>query len=172
VGGEMTDVADKEAKELLPHKHDCAYLFRYAFTEDDKDCPAFYRPAVAARIGELQSQLAAANAEVERLAGKGTAAGPLAISLAEHVRRCEVSINEEQFKISPNNVAIAALCDSIRLVREYIDTVRNQLRTDNTEVELYKNLWEQEKEVYAASVQIENDLRAEVERLKNAALPK
>lgn len=89
-------------------------------------------------VANLQSQLAAANIENERLIGKTVVAGGLAITLADHVKRCEVLIADEQAKINPDNSVIGALCDSVRLVREYVDSVPvkvSQLRTEITQLQ-------------------------------------
>ena len=133
------DNAEKEAQELLP----CT-SHSYAGWAHAEFCPHQFRPAVAAKLREkdehnlvlqmqnrkqgaalleLESQLAAANAEVERLTGKTTVAGTLSITLADHVNRCEVLIGDEQRKTNPDNALISALCDSIRLVREYVANV-------------------------------------------------
>jgi hypothetical protein len=40
-------------------------------------------------------------------------------TIATHVTRCEHLIAEEQAKVSPDNALIAALCDSVRMAREY-----------------------------------------------------
>jgi len=41
-------------------------------------------------------------------------------TIAEHVRRAEHYIVEEQAKIAPDNALIALLCDSVRMSREYL----------------------------------------------------
>lgn len=45
-------------------------------------------------------------------------AGRMECSLAAHELRLGILIAEEQERANPNNTLIAALCDSIRLVRE------------------------------------------------------
>lgn len=45
-------------------------------------------------------------------------------------------------------------------------SLQSEITNLKAEVELYKNLWEEEKEVYQLSVQTENELRTEVKHLK------
>ncbi len=51
-------------------------------------------------------------------------AGRMGRSIAEHERACLVLIEEEQSKIAPNNALISVLCDSVRMGREWVDSLR------------------------------------------------
>jgi len=54
-------------------------------------------------------------------------AGELECSLADVERRCRVYLGIEQEKISPDTGLIAALCDSVRAIREYNDFAKRHL---------------------------------------------
>jgi len=47
-------------------------------------------------------------------------------TIAEHVRACEVLIEQEQYQVMPNNHLISVLCESVRMSREYCDFVGNK----------------------------------------------
>ena len=52
--------------------------------------------------------------------------GRLTCSIEDFSNRCEVLIEEEQNKLSPDNALIAVLCDAIRLGRrEYVEYVQS-----------------------------------------------
>jgi len=51
--------------------------------------------------------------------------GRMEQTIAEHVRRAELLIAEEQEKPLPNNALIACLCDSVRLSREQMSEAAN-----------------------------------------------
>ena len=51
--------------------------------------------------------------------------GKMERSIADLERSCLVLIKEEQRKINPNNALIAALCDAVRMGREYCEYVKN-----------------------------------------------
>ena len=50
--------------------------------------------------------------------------GGLERSIEDLERACLVLIKDEQEKINPDNALIAALCDSVRMGREYCDSVQ------------------------------------------------
>lgn len=52
---------------------------------------------------------------------------PDGVSIADHLRRLHALVGEEQSKISPDNVIIGVLCDSVRLVREHLGLVNKYL---------------------------------------------
>lgn len=55
---------------------------------------------------------------------KVSVAGRLEGSIEAHVRACHVLLADEQEKIAPDNALISALCDSVRLAREYVEYVK------------------------------------------------
>jgi len=67
-------------------------------------------------------------------------------------------------------IIVEPLSDEDQLRRETQTALLRKINELHAEVELYKQLWEEEKEVYKRSVDTENQLRAEVERLNLALL--
>ena len=127
-------------KNTIPHPSQIQ-LLRAALAEKEKECERYHKAlltisvlipdaAMKDAVFIAKQALEGEMSELPEVAGRHIEG-----SLEALERRAKFYIAEQQEKPSPDNALIALFCDTIRLCREYADTVENRPLLDSSPTE-------------------------------------